>query len=424
MLSLAHKSVPDGLPSGIRIPKILKDKKQVISRSEEYVPGTSVPDRVQGSYPLDFNINLIHKAILIIFAYRKWSLTEKRETIANLERKIKTHTLTVNEVKICEDDINDLLDEIVDITDKKSENEYLDAAIPVLERYNEISTDDSKGIVSMRKLVDKTIEDEKIIDARLGIINEYLSIAKNYIIIDLIETRNNKATCPGCGLDSSNTFVDTDSGFTICICGHQEEVLSYTPGHQDYMRVNTTTKSNYEDRENFEKGLTKFQGKQRHIPPDKLYEQLEDYFSKSRTLPKRKDVIALPIDSLGRKAGTSLQMMIEALIATNNTCYYDDLNLIMHKFWGWELPYISPELYNQLLQDYDATQAIYYAIPDKHREASLNVQWRILVQLLARGYPARKDGFKLQTSRDSLEFHQRVWRIMCERTGVPFVPII
>ena len=32
--------------------------------------------------------------------------------------------------------------------------------------------------------------------------------------------------------------------------------------------------------------------------------------------------------------------------------------------------------------------------------------------------------FKIQTSRDSLEFHQEMWKVMCEKTGLKFYPVI
>ena len=76
------------------------------------------------------------------------------------------------------------------------------------------------------------------------------------------------------------------------------------------------------------------------------------------------------------------------------------------------------------MEDYMTTQQIYNSIPHKDRNASLNIQFRLFVHLKAIGYPCTKEDFKIQTSRDSLEFHQEMWKIMCEKTGLKFYPVI
>lgn len=399
-----------------------KSSTSKIPTRVDYIPGELVPDRVCGSYSNDFNINLVHKAILTIFAHRRSKLDNIQNDLLYYQQKLEG-LITPNERKICESDIHQINEEIEDIQGEVTEKYYLDRVIPLLERYSQISTDESRGIISMWKLTEHVEESEDTIQERLTIIRQFLSIAREFIAIEVIETRNTKARCAGCGGSSENFLIDEELGCSTCPCGNQQDTLSFAPIRNDY-GSNIMGKGSYEDRENFEKGLLCYQGKQKQVPPDKLYDQLEKYFNNALTLPKQADVLKLKTDGLGRKPGTSLQMMIEALVATDNTCYYNDLNLIMHVFWGWDLPVISAELYKQLIDDYDATQLVYYSIPDKNREASLNVQWRILAHLLARGYPARKDGFKLQTTRDSLEFHQNVWKIMCEKTGLLFVPII
>jgi len=131
----------------------------------------------------------------------------------------------------------------------------------------------------------------------------------------------------------------------------------------------------------------------------------------------------LPLTENGRKKGTSREMMFEALSDTNNSAFYDDINLILHLYWGWELPNIS-HLEERIMEDYINTQQVYNSILKKDRDASLNIQFRLYVHLKAVGYPCTKDDFKIQTSRDSLIFHNEVWKEMCEKTGIKFHPVI
>jgi hypothetical protein len=116
-------------------------------------------------------------------------------------------------------------------------------------------------------------------------------------------------------------------------------------------------------------------------------------------------------------------MMYEALNETNNSAYYEDINLILHLYWGWSLPDIS-QLEDRIMEDYITTQQIYNAIPNKDRDASLNIQFRLFVHLKAVDYPCTKDDFKIQTSRDSLIFHNEMWKIMCEKSGVKYYAVI
>ena len=223
-------------------------------------------------------------------------------------------------------------------------------------------------------------------------------------------------------MDVSKNQIDEDLGLIICPkCGYERENISYNSTYKDIQRVNLSNRNNYDDCENFRKALLRFQGKQNHQPPIKLYEQLDDYFVKIKK-PTSKDILKIPLLE-GRKKGTSREMMFEALSETNNSAYYDDINLILHIYWGWELPDIS-QLEERIMEDYINTQHIYNAILQKDRNASLNIQFRLYVHLKAVGYPCTKDDFKIQTSRDSLIFHNEMWKIMCEKTGIKFYPVI
>jgi hypothetical protein len=166
----------------------------------------------------------------------------------------------------------------------------------------------------------------------------------------------------------------------------------------------------------------RYQGKQPNKPPEKLYEQLDEYFIK---IGKQtgEEIRKLSTTSEGKKKGTSRQLMYEALGETNNSAYYDDINLIMNIYWGWDLPDIS-DIEEKIMEDYINTQQVYNAIPNKDRNASLNIQFRLFVHLKALDYPCSKEEFKIQTSRDSLEFHQDMWMIMCEKTGLKFHPVL
>lgn len=381
------------------------------------------PDLVRGSYTTDLNITKIHEAIETRFAFFKSIVPNMKKEVQYLEKRLETEkkVLNLNDIRKIRKDIEELETKIQDYENEISFKEYSNKVELLLKEYEKVASNSSKGLVVFKKKAEEDSEDK--IKYRLKIIQDYLEYAKDYIRLEITHKISMKALCPVCKLDFSNIYIDEFSGLLTCPeCGYEQENISHYSTFKDSQRVNIGNRNNYDDCENFRKVLMRFQGKQFNRPPNKLYEQLDEYFRKIGK-PIGEEIQKLALTPEGKKKGTSRQMMFEALGETNNSAYYDDINLIMHNYWGWELPDIS-ELEDKIMEDYMATQQVYNAIAHKDRNASLNIQFRLYVHLKAIGYPCSKEDFKIQTSRDSLEFHQEMWRIMCEKTGLKFHPVI
>jgi hypothetical protein len=381
------------------------------------------PDLVRGSYTNDLNIFKIHEAIQARFSFFESIIPNIKSEIHFLEKKLETEvkTLNVNDTRKIKNEIKEYTRRVEDYENQISRKEYETKIKDILAAYTEVASNSSKGLVVFKKKVEEDSKEK--IDIRLCLIQDYLEIAKEYIRLEIIHKITMKAVCPICKYDMTKSYVDDYSGLCTCPeCGYERESISHHSTFKDSQRVNIGNRNNYDDCENFRKVLMRFQGKQPNRPPVKLYEQLDEYFERI-CKPKCIEIQALPITIEGKKKGTSRQMMFEALGETNNSAYYDDINLIMHNYWGWDLPDIT-ELEEKIMEDYMTTQQVYNAIPNKDRNASLNIQFRLYVHLKAIGYPCTKEDFKIQTSRDSLEFHQEMWKIMCEKTGLKFHPVI
>jgi hypothetical protein len=381
------------------------------------------PDLVRGSYTNDLNIFKIHEAIQARFSFFEYIIPNIKNEIRDLEKKLEleSKTLNSNDIRKIKNEIKEYTRRVNDYENQISKKEYDSKVKDILTAYTEVASNSSKGLVVFKKKIEE--ESPEKINKRLSLIQDYLEIAKDYIRLEIIHKVTVKATCPICGFDLTKSYIDEYSGLSICPeCGYERESISHHSTFKDSQRVNIGNRNNYDDCENFRKVLMRFQGKQPNRPPGKLYEQLDEYFERIGK-PKGSEILSLPITVEGKKKSTSRQMMFEALGETNNSAYYDDINLIMHNYWGWELPDIS-ELEDKIMEDYMTTQQIYNAIPNKDRNASLNIQFRLYVHLKAIGYPCSKEDFKIQTSRDSLEFHQEMWKVMCEKTGLKFHPVI
>jgi hypothetical protein len=255
---------------------------------------------------------------------------------------------------------------------------------------------------------------------QLYLIEKFISIAKYYHEINLIYPPK-KLICEGCGANLQKIFSD-DSGCCICpICGVEKTVLVQNIIISENKGNNM--KEGYEDRENFEKALHRFQGKQVNQPPKKLYSELDEYFmSFNPPLPTGDIIRKLPLQQNGSKKGTSRSMIIKALSETGNSVFYDDVNLISHLYWGWALPDLSADE-DKIMNDYDITQEIYKKIP-KDRKSSLNTQYRLWQHLKIRGYNYPIDVFKIVKTPDIIAEHDRIMEIMCKEAGLPFSPAL
>ena len=387
----------------------------------EIEPTESPPDRVVAKYSEDLNIIKIHEAIMTRFAYEEAEIPGLRTQVQTSQQGLHPG-MTINERRQYLQHVNSMQSRLEDLQNRTALTNYLGRSLSILKAYKLVSSDASKGIVSIRRLGQKQEADPEKIANRLNIIQQYLEIARDYIILDVVQISQIKARCPGCGIDFSQVMIDEESGLCICDCGVERENLSQHSLYKNSTRVNIGNRNNYEDWENFEKALIRYQGRQQNKPPQKLYDQLDAYYRKiQKSLGA--EIRARPSLSDGKKEGTSRQMMLDALCETNNTAYYDDVNLVMNVYWGWKLPDVA-HLETQIMQDYYSTQQVYNSEPHQGRDASLNTQFRLYVHLLAVGHRCCRDDFKIQTSRDSLEFHQEMWKKMCDKTGVKFHPVI
>lgn len=383
--------------------------------------GESPPDRVVAKYTSDLNIIKIHEAILTRFAYEQAEIPDLQAGLQISHREGHAG-MTINERRKYLQTLESQQARLHELQNRTAFNTYIQSSLSILKAYKLVSSDASKGIVSIRKLGQNQLISAETISNRLQIIQQYLEIARDYISLDVVQINQIKARCPGCGVDFSEVNVDEDSGLCICDCGVERENLSQHGVYKDSTRVNIGNRNNYEDWENFEKALIRYQGRQQNKPPQKLYDQLDSYYLKIKK-SLGAEIRSRPYLFDGKKEGTSRQMMLDALCETNNSAYYDDVNLVMNVYWGWKLPDVA-HLESQIMQDYYLTQQIYNSEPHQGRDASLNTQFRLYVHLLAVGHRCSRDDFKIQTSRDSLEFHQEMWKKMCDKTGVKFHPVI
>ena len=248
----------------------------------------------------------------------------------------------------------------------------------------------------------------------------YLDFCSKFIMIERIKNISNEFKCKGCGVSLEDLHEERE-GFLICdICSC---INSYLIPNQYVRDIEKHMFYLDEDTNNFIKILDKFEGKTTLILDKSFFQMLDDYFLDIGGV-KGEEIKKLPLNSKGKKDGTSRKMLWNALEKIGYSQYYDETSYIANLYWGWSLPDLK-NYKDQILRDYQSTQNSWNLIKTEYkRTASLGTQYRLYVHLLAAGYPhCEKEDFKIQENVESLRLHNDAWKKMCEMSNVLYYHI-
>lgn len=385
------------------------------------------PNLIEAMYKSDLNIIKIHEAIRAIFSYKLGSISSLEKEKKKLNNEI-LGKLSFIEIKEKQNRIKSIEYEIADIKSGKSWEDYVSSAKPLLEAYQPLSSNETRGVINISVYKQKD-EDLDIINKRHKIIGHYLELARNYVKLNIHTETSNISICPICNTDITEIEDEDERGIYICDCGIERVSMSQSSKYQN-SKTDATSKSIYDDLATFNKRLNAFECKQDYEIPDKLFELLDEYFVSLGKASAEK-VKAQPLLPNGKKAGTSIKLLETGLYATQNSEYYKDMEYISHKLWGWKVHNLD-DYREKIIADYKKTQEIYKNIKReeslegvKKRNSSLNINMRLFWHLKAVDYPyIEYEDFKTVTSRDSLEYHNKTMKRMCEEAGIKFVEVI
>lgn len=374
------------------------------------------PEKIDACYSTDFNILWVHRKILNYFNGRKSRLTQLMSEIAFQNQLREKARKQVDRIAI-DKRINEFKNEVYDIENNVKYNEYLKQATQYLELYRQNTP--GYRLVSFGRNEDAVIEDDNVTRYRVKIISLYLDVASKYYPIDIRRSCVITSECPICGQDVTEVGVET-GGVIECECGYEQAVYTKESMYKDTSRIESNrTDGNYQDRENFEKAIRKFQGKQENVLPPNLLQDLDKWMI-SYQLPTSAEIKAMELNIDDSRGPTSRDLLFKALKETNYSDYYEDERLILYLLWDWPRPDLS-HLEEKLMDDYDLTQFGFNDIDDKNRKSSLNTQYRLFRHTQANECKYTIDDFRVVKTPDILAEHDRLWTIMCQKTDYPLI---
>jgi len=379
-----------------------------------------LPDVITGTYTNDYDITRIDNIIRKKLKREQNNLPEYYKKLQIEKEKFKKPQIKI-EKEITKENIKNLENKIDDITYLKSLNEYIQKSQKVLSEYKSMK----KKIHLIIMDDNETIESEKDEEFNLKIkrIEKYIEIAEEYIPIRLVRKVEFKPSCcPNCGYCLKNVFLDENGCKTCPECDCEYYAMIKSSNKEVTKSSNYTNES--EGLENFMRTFMRYQGFQSDKPSPTLYEELDNYFELSG-IPKSEEIKKLPCDEHGRKPGTNHKMLLNALSTIKKSEFYEDVNLIGHEYWGWELPNLM-HLKDKIASDYIKTQRVYFQIPpeERQRESSLGTQFRLWKHLQLLGHPCTMNEFKIAENQESLRKHDKLWKMMCEGTKDPTIRYI
>jgi hypothetical protein len=388
----------------------------------------NISESFKGVYINDYNILNIHYSILYNFKKQNDKIIQYNNNITTLKNKLTNTELKIFEIKNITKRIQEYLDLINDLKSNKNKENYINQTKNLLLEYSKIRP--LKKIIKFKqssKHIDEIIPDENSVnEARHEIISQYLEIAKEYIEINLIRSIDNSNTCKTC---SSNLkeFIENEDLRLCPFCNTELDnfskvVLSCENESKNLYR------NNYSDETNFDKAILRFEGKQKNKIPSELFPMLDKHFLSSgyynaETIKKwqynedENEKFCVINDN---KIIANREILYEALTKTKNSTYYNDINLILHLYWNFKLPDLSP-IKEKLKEDYAKTQKVFVNM-EKERTSSLNCDFRLYKHLQLCGYKCKTTQFKIIKTPEIRAEYEILWKKMCDGAGLEYIP--
>lgn len=352
------------------------------------------PDAIRGSWTSDLNILDIDEVIKFRLKSRK---TEAEFILTQLEQGENAE-----------------LRKKYNLLNGEYER-YIQESSKLLEYYSKIKN-------SLKDGADPE-DEERLIKLRISMIDKYLTVARNYITIDIVKKVyiNNKCKC---GMEKEKRpLVDaSDVGYICPGCSLVTENLIHT----SYFKDNSGTvhdEGGRDDASNFEKAINSMEGHPKIKFPKNFFSDIDELAVK-KGWPSGEEIRKMEPGSDGRKPGTSMAMMWE-LMKESGHKYYADSFYAVNVYWGW-VPHDLSKYRSDLMAMYHRTQPLYNNIKGEYsdRNASMATQIRLYFELMALEYPrCYREDFKIHESPKSIEFHENVWKDICKKEGIKFAPL-
>jgi hypothetical protein len=306
--------------------------------------------------------------------------------------------------------INILNQKINDIENDILMAEYICISTPVLEKYKKLIYTPVKVSFFNNSNI-KNINDSD----KNEIIEEFYEIAKKYIPIKIYKKETPERYLCNCG--NQNNYTESQNKIICNECSNVHSIQSIQTSFKDIDRVNLSQKYKYKKKVHFRDTVNQYQGKQnKKINPD-IFSILEQQFLIH-------NLVNLEGKTHNEKySNITKEHIYMFLFETNNSNYYEDINMIHTYFTGIPCPDIS-DIEHLLYEDFDKVVDAYESLENIDRIHFLNGQY-ILYQLLRRRkIKVKESDFDILKTRERLVEHDDIYQKICTKLEWTFIPTV
>lgn len=295
-------------------------------------------------------------------------------------------------------------------------NTYILKAKPILDSYIKVMSDNMKGIIS----TEKNVEDKSTVKKRIEIIESYISLLSDFYEVSVYRTLYKDSKCPVCGrIQKISQDIDTKNCY-VCKCGYSENIVCRDISCPDVNHVSYEKENNL-----ITDNVKRYCGKRNDINIDSnIYVQIDNFLKKIgsktgeyyRNLPKEKIVNK---EQINNKNGTSVEQLLNILKETNNSQYYDHVNIIGSIYFGWILPDLHD--HEPYIIEMGAEAKNIYSSYKTKRISSLNGNVMLYFIIKYLEIPYDRNDFKLMNTKESFDEYKDIWDRISKNDNIKFI---
>uniref|UniRef100_A0A6C0I7M1 Uncharacterized protein n=1 Tax=viral metagenome TaxID=1070528 RepID=A0A6C0I7M1_9ZZZZ len=356
---------------------------------------------------------------------KKYILQESRN-IDNYKKElynlVNLHTSDVPDRKRNEinNRIETLKQKIYEIENDILMAEYIYTVTPIIEKYKKMIQTPvkvsffntmNKKEQSVNTIISKNIyENEKY-----ELMDEFYDIAKKYINIKSYKKETTQKYVCECG--NQYNYIENNNKIICNECSNVHTIQSIQTSFKDIDRVNLSQKYKYKKKVHFRDTVNQYQGKQNKKIEPNTYKILEEQFEIHNLVNKEGKTYH------EKYANITKEHIYMFLFETNNSNYYEDINMIHTHFTGIPCPDIT-DIEHLLYEDFDKVVDAYESLEDIDRIHFLNGQY-ILYQLLRRRkIKVKESDFDILKTRERLVEHDEIYQKICMKLEWCFLPTV
>ena len=293
--------------------------------------------------------------------------------------------------------------------------EYIYVSTPILEKYKKMIQIPVKVSFFNTTKKETLSPRDDFENKKCELMDEFYDIAKKYIQIKSYKKEISQRYICDCGNQSN--YTETQNKIICNDCSNVHSVQSIQTSFKDIDRVNLSQKYKYKKKVHFRDTVNQYQGKQNKRIDPKIFLILEEQFKIHNLVNNEGKTYTEKYSNITK------EHIYMFLFETNNSNYYEDINMIHTHFTGIPCPDIS-DIEHLLYEDFDKVVDAYESLEDVERIHFLNGQY-ILYQLLRRRkIKVKESDFDILKTRERLVEHDEIYQKICMKLEWTFLPTV